>query len=156
MFGVGQCRIAKFRSCRSLVACDVSVVAGANFYGPDCSVYYVAVVLVMHSCKSHRCGLFFGVFSPVPGAGPFLSCTTLWSTLFGSGCSLRSTGTPDVSACCAETVTCLWLLQVVFDSRERVLRCERLLFLCRWTHLLCRRTQFWSRRPKPSCWRTQP
>ena len=39
-------------------------------------------VLVMHSCRSHRCGLCFGVFSPVPGAGPFLSCTTSWSTLF--------------------------------------------------------------------------
>ena len=77
--------LQRFRSCNSLVVCDVSVVAGAGSYGPDCSVNNVADVLVMHSCRSHRCGLCFRVFSRVPGAGPFLSCTTSSSTLLVQG-----------------------------------------------------------------------
>ena len=58
---------------------------------------------------------------------PFLSCSTSSSTLFGSGCSSRSTGTPDISACCADTVTCLWFASgyfpVVVVYREHDLRC---------------------------------
>ena len=59
-------------------------------------IYYVADVLVMLFVWSHRFGLCFVVFPPVPGAGPFLSCSTSSSTLFGSGGSSRSSKTPDV------------------------------------------------------------
>ena len=58
----------------------------------------VADVLVMLLCWSHRFRLCFVVFPPVPGAGPFLSCSTSSSTLFGSGGSSRTTRIPDVSA----------------------------------------------------------
>ena len=40
--------LQSFCCCISLVVCDTSVVAGAGSYGPDCSVYNVADVLVVH------------------------------------------------------------------------------------------------------------
>ena len=96
-----------FRSCSSLVVFDISVVAGANSYGPDCSDEQCGRRLgYAYRVGPTGVGRVFDVFSPVPGAGPFLSCSTSSSTLSGSGRSSRSTGTPDVSACCADAVTC--------------------------------------------------
>ena len=101
--------LQRFRSCSSLVVYDISVVAGAGSYGPDCSdVQRGRRLGYAFRVVPTGVGRVFLVFSPVPGAVSFLSCSTSSSTLSGSGCSSRSTGTPDVSASCADAVTCLW------------------------------------------------
>ena len=124
--------LLSFCSCSSLVVYAISVVAGAGSYGPDCSDEQRGRRLgYAYRVGPTGVGCVFVVFSPVPGAGSFLSCSTSSSTLSGSGGSSRSTGTPDVSASCADAVTCLWFASrvhpVVFDYREHDLRCGGLL-----------------------------
>ena len=99
----------------SLVVFDISVVAGAGSYGPDCSdVHTWPTSWLCFSCRSHWCRSCFGlVFPQFLVQARFLSCSTSSSTLSGSGCSSRSTGTPDVSASCADDCH---MLMVCFKS----------------------------------------
>ena len=124
--------LQRFRSCSSLVFFDISVVAGAGSFGPDCSDEQRGRRLgFAFRVGPTGVGRVFLVFSPVPGAGSFLSCSTSSSTLSGSGCSSRSTGTPDVRLPVPMLSNAYGLLQefipVVFDYREHDLRCGGLL-----------------------------
>ena len=102
---------------------DVSVVADAGSYGPDCSDEQRGRRLGYAFCVGPTgLGCVLMCFPPVPGAGPFLSCSTSSSTLFGSGGSSRSTRTPDVSAWCADTVTFLWFASKVHSCGLRLSR----------------------------------
>ena len=115
--------LQRFRSCSSLVFFDISVVAGAGSYGPDCSDEQRGRRLgYAFRVGPTGVGRVFLVFSPVPGAGSFLSCSASSSTLSGSGGSSRSTGTPDVSASCADAVTCLWFASRVHSCGLRLSR----------------------------------
>ena len=76
-------------------------------------------------------GRVFDVFSPIPGAGPFLSCSASSSSLSGSGGSSRNTGLQTFRLAVPMMSHAYGLLQefipVVFDYRVHDLRCGGLL-----------------------------
>ena len=92
---------------------------------------FVADVLVMRSFRSHRCGLCFGFFSPVPGAGPFLvlhciiECIIWFRVFFAQHRDSRRFGL--VCRCCHILMVASGVHSCGLRSREHDLCCDGLL-----------------------------